>query len=346
MVEPTVPAPDALTKEAPVQQELASSKVSSDATAASRTATNPGSVPVVTGLSVTNTNVASPGPQRSTGSGEGAVNIQISPAASKLLVSKDDIAIDREKRLGEGGFGVVYVGTLRGSTKVAVKTIKGDLDEKAMAAFVKEVANWEGLVQRNVLPLMAFCVSPPMMVMDLIEEGNLRKYLGARAWDQALGRRFLHDVACGMAYLHSAGILHGDLKSLNVLVDGSRAVITDFGLSRVRVEVSKSTQRTGNGLQGTPGFVAPEVLSGEPIRPPADVYAFAMTCYEVVSRGKYPFEDIHNIVYRVAIDKMRPERPQGVADDLWALIERAWQHDAAARPDFVQLENELARMSM
>lgn len=272
----------------------------------------------------------------------------ISNSSSKLLIDASEIVVDRTQRLGEGGFGVVYVGMLRGSTPVAVKTIKGDLDEKTMRAFAKEVVTWEGLVQRNVLPLMAFCTNPPMMITDLVEEGNMRKYLGARSWDQALGRKVLADVAAGMAYLHASGILHGDLKSLNVLIDGQRAVITDFGLARLRVEVSKSTSKTGRGLQGTPGFVAPEILAGQKLAPPADVYAFAMTCYEVFSCGKYPFEDVNNVaavVYKVAVERARPRRPDDVPDQMWELIERCWAHEPAERPTFVAIQKELARIN-
>ncbi len=57
--------------------------------------------------------------------------------------------MDTTRKLGEGGFGVVHVGLLRGANTVAVKTMKGDVDAKTMQAFVREVANWEGLVQRN-----------------------------------------------------------------------------------------------------------------------------------------------------------------------------------------------------
>ncbi|KAI9015408.1 kinase-like domain-containing protein [Hyaloraphidium curvatum] len=264
------------------------------------------------------------------------------------MISENDVVIDRTRKLGEGGFGVVYVGMLRGSMPVAVKTIKGDIDLKTMNAFLKEVMNWEGLVQRNVLPLMAFCASPPMMVMDLIEEGNLRQYLGRLAWDQAIGRKLLVDVANGMTYLHSLDILHGDLKSLNVLVDGSRAVITDFGLSRVRREVSKTTGETGGaGLQGTPGFVAPELLQGKALNTPADVYAFAMVCYEVLSKGGYPFDDVRNvaaIIYRVVFEQGRPDRPEGVPDRLWELVEECWRQDPAGRPAFREVRDRMASM--
>ncbi|KAI8999871.1 kinase-like domain-containing protein [Hyaloraphidium curvatum] len=193
---------------------------------------------------------------------------------------------------------------------------------------------------------MAYCPSPPMMVTDLVRDGNLRKYLSARGWPLDLGLRFLEDVANGMVYLHGLGILHGDIKSLNVLIDGSKAMITDFGLSRVRQEVGKSTAAgtVGGGLSGTPGFLAPELVDGAALQKPADVYAFAMLCYEVVSKGKYPLEELLNpalVLYNVAVKGVRPERPEGVPDAVWSLMERCWDQDPKKRPTFVQVAKEL-----
>lgn len=179
------------------------------------------------------------------------------PAISKLQVTPLDIEIDYLKPLGEGSFGTVYHGRLRGTVKVAVKTLKG-VDKKAADLFAREVRTWEGLVQRNVMPLMAFCLDPPMMVCEVADGGNMRQYLDARSWDQMIGRRFMLEVAAGMTYLHSLNILHGDLKALNVLVDGGRAMITDFGLSQVRHDMTSiGTSMTNAGLAGTPGFMAP-----------------------------------------------------------------------------------------
>jgi serine/threonine protein kinase len=50
------------------------------------------------------------------------------------------------------------------------------------------------------------------------------------------------------------------------------------------------------GLTGTPGFIAPEIIEGRSLRAPADVYAFGMLIYEVVSRGRYPFQEITNLM--------------------------------------------------
>ncbi|KAI9015399.1 kinase-like domain-containing protein [Hyaloraphidium curvatum] len=261
--------------------------------------------------------------------------------ASRLLVPASDITYDSKQKLGEGTFGIVYVGTLRGSTKVAVKTIKGEVDDATMRAFDKEVANWE------VLPLIAYCSDPPMMVTDLMRDGNLRKHMAARGWPLDLGLRFLLGVAEGMTYLHGLGILHGDIKSLNVLIDGTRALIADFGLSKVRQGIMSTAGTSAGGLSGTPGFLSPELLDGQPLRKPGDVYAFAMLCYEVVSGGKYPFEEMLNpavILYNVAIKGARPVRPANVPDAVWSLIERCWDQDPLRRPEFAQIVSELEKI--
>ncbi|KAI9029115.1 kinase-like domain-containing protein [Hyaloraphidium curvatum] len=269
------------------------------------------------------------------------------PHVSKLLVPASEITVLRDKKIGEGSFGVVHQGLLRGTIPVAVKSLKGEADDKVMQAFFREVGTWEGLVQRNVLPLMAYSADPPMMVTDYVPDGNLRKYLSARSWPRDAGLRLLLDVARGMVYLHGLGILHGDLKSLNVLVDGGKSLIADFGLSRVRSEVGRSTAGTvGGHVSGTPGFLAPEMVAGHPLGKPADVYAFAMVCYEVLSGGKYPFEDLGNpaVLYNAAVLGTRPPRPEGVPDALWGLVVRCWDQDPGKRPAFATVAEELGKI--
>jgi len=215
--------------------------------------------------------------------------------SNKLQISASDIEIDTSNPIGEGAFGTVYTGRLRGQVRVAVKTLKG-VDPKAMAIFAREVENWSGVVQRNVMGLMAYCLDPPMTVCEIADGGNMRQLLASRAWDQVLGRKFLFEVASGMTYLHSLNILHGDLKAVNVLIDGNRALITDFGLSQFRADMTRANTTTHAGFSGTPGFMAPELFEGRSLRAPADVYAFGMVCFEVVSRGKYPFKELPKLI--------------------------------------------------
>lgn len=206
-----------------------------------------------------------------------------------------------------------------------------------------------GSSQPAVLPLMAYSLDPPMLVSDLMDDGNLRQYLSRVGWPLPLGLKLLLDVATGMAYLHSKHIVHGDLKSANIMVDEQRALIADFGLSRFRQElVSSGASSSRSVLMGTPGFVAPEVLAGSSAGFPSDVYSFAMVCYEVVSRGRVPFAEQPNVaamLYKVAVEHARPARPEGVTDAVWGLIERCWAHEPAVRPNFVQVRDELARIT-
>lgn len=302
----------------------------------------------------------------STTSNHNAVN------SSKLLITTSDIEIDTTKPpIGDGSFGVVYSGLLKKSVPVAVKLIKGAVDPAVLRSFEKEVSTWEGLVQKNsgssilsglletcdannhlsrsfpVLPLMAYCLDPPMLITDLMDQGNLRQYLAAQSWPSGLGLKLLLDVASGMAYLHANGIVHGDLKSLNVMVDENRALIADFGLSKVRKQLGSVASSGTASLSGTPAFVAPEMLAGQSARPPADVYAFAMVCYEVLSKGRYPFDDqpsIAALLYKVAVAAERPDRPEGVDDRVWQLVEQCWAQDPQNRPDFVTVRDRLTEL--
>jgi archaellum component FlaC len=70
-------------------------------------------------------------------------------ALARLRIAAADIEVNYERKLGEGGFGIVYEGLLKGATKVAIKTIKGDVSARTAAVFLKEVAVWNGLNQRN-----------------------------------------------------------------------------------------------------------------------------------------------------------------------------------------------------
>jgi serine/threonine protein kinase len=114
----------------------------------------------------------------------------------------------------------------------------------------------------------------------------------------------LHGISLGLVHLHSHGIIHGDLKAvrlphlssymrmtydkidtsqLNVLIDhGGKAILCDFGLSRIKADVTSRTLKPGEGhIVGSHCWMAPERLLGGLLTKPCDIYAFAMTLYEV-----------------------------------------------------------------
>ena len=119
-----------------------------------------------------------------------------------------------------------------------------------------------------------------MLVMEYLEFGCLFKILRnpTIVLDGDLILPIIRDVAQGVRFLHAASpqIVHGDLKSHNVLVDGKfRAKVADFGFSKKRRRVC-----------GTPLWMAPELLRGEALNnPTTDAYAFGVILCEIYSRG-------------------------------------------------------------
>lgn len=171
-------------------------------------------------------------------------------------------------------------------------------------------------------------------------------------------------IALGMAFLHSKNVLHRDLKAKNVLVQNHSGIfdvkIVDFGVSQY-FDSEQSLDPSFVTKVGTGFWRAPEILSdpassscaGDQIitcdLKAADVYSFAMTCYEVVSGGLPFVRDnvriIQNTDYEALRSGVRPSLPADVNPDLGKLIERCWHGDPKQRPDFFQICNELRDIS-
>ena len=247
--------------------------------------------------------------------------------------------VNEQKILGEGGYGYVYSGSISGLA-VAVKKLKGESSDTVREQFKAEVKTWDGIKHENVLPLLYYCLAPPMLVMPLVEEGDLIRYLRARNYDPGKAMKLVLDVAVGMTHLHSVDVIHGDLKCKNVLVLHGVAKICDFGLSRVRADISESMGLSVSAnVRGTYTHMPPERLvdHARP-RKPGDVYAFAMLAYECLSGGEKPWPEFR-MTHVVALLKKvdageRPERPGLVGDEMWELIQRCWAQGPGERPRF------------
>ncbi|KAJ6522974.1 kinase-like domain-containing protein, partial [Mycena vulgaris] len=157
----------------------------------------------------------------------------------------------------------------------------------------------------------------------------------------------LRDISLGLEYLHSRKICHGDLKGINVLVDNSgRALLCDFGLARLKAD---ATTRTGAvdalQIQGSRNWMAPELLNGSRNRPPADVYAFSMTLYELYTDEtplfSVPYADLVDLVARRGGRPERPKPGEGrpIPQEVWGLAEQCWVVHPHKRPTATQIHD-------
>lgn len=148
------------------------------------------------------------------------------------------------------------------------------LHDDTVRALQKEIRLHSSLHFDHVAQLYAASTIPPhlCMVMELASGGSLSGYLHSTTEPlaHALQNAFLYDIARGMSFLHTKGILHRDLKSANVLVfDNVRLKLCDFGLSKVKAETSIRSMR---GPVGTAQWMSPEEMDEGLANESTDVY--------------------------------------------------------------------------
>jgi serine/threonine protein kinase len=191
------------------------------------------------------------------------------------------------EKLGEGGFGCVFKGTLPGSALVAVKKLNGlGEGEKQFRAEVQTI----GMINhKNLVRLLGFCADRKnrLLVYEYMEKGSLNSHLfskGSTKLSWELRYRIAIGTARGLAYLHEECndcIIHCDMKPDNVLLDAEFfPKIADFGMAKL---LGRDFSRALTTMRGTIGYLAPEWVSGLPITLKADVYSYGMMLLEIIS---------------------------------------------------------------
>ncbi len=195
------------------------------------------------------------------------------------------------QRLGEGGMGVVHLALDRHGRAFALKLLRQHVadDPDARARLAREVDTLSRIRSPYVAPVVDADVDgeTPYVVTRFVDGPSLDERVDARG---PLTPGELHHVAAGLAEaldaIHSAGVVHRDVKPGNVLlVGGEDPVLIDFGIAHLVDDV----RLTSAGLvMGTPGYLAPEVVSGEDVTPATDWWGWAATTAFAAS-GTPPF---------------------------------------------------------
>nr|DAD48200.1 TPA_asm: hypothetical protein HUJ06_018137 [Nelumbo nucifera] len=195
------------------------------------------------------------------------------------------------KKLGEGGFGSVFEGTLGNGTKVAVKCLDG-LGQVNKKSFLAEVETIGSIHHVSLVRLTGFCSkkSHRLLVYEYMCNGSLDKWIFCRNQEYSLDwqtrRNIIFDIAKGLAYLHEdcrQRIVHLDIKPQNILLDDNfNAKVSDFGLSKL---IDRDQSQVVTTMRGTPGYLAPEWLSSM-ITEKVDVYSFGVVVMEIVCGRK------------------------------------------------------------
>ena len=209
-----------------------------------------------------------------------------------------------ERRLGQGGMGVVFEARhIFLKTKHAIKVILPDLvgnDPMLTTRFRQEALAAAAIRHQNIIAVTDFGVvrgTMPFLVMEFVKGHSLQDILASegvmspqRAWE------FISAIAAGVGAAHRQNIVHRDLKPLNIMVQDDVPVaegvkILDFGLAKIKSGelLGSFVQAQTSGLMGSPFYMAPEQWSDEEPDARADIYSLGVILYQMLC-GEVPFK--------------------------------------------------------
>ncbi|KZP02407.1 kinase-like protein, partial [Athelia psychrophila] len=214
----------------------------------------------------------------------------------------------------------------------------GNINRKFEVALRGLVQRWQKLDHQNIMPCLGVALDFGLvasLVMPMCPDGSINQYVKKNPNANKLD--LLSQVAGGVAYLHSQGIIHGKICGRNIVIaPNGRPLITDTGLSQIiqAHEGIFSWELPSSGMR----WMAPELFSSQlddACTTSSDVWALAMTILEVMS-GRMPYCPRRKaLAAGIAIMKgILPERPDNdsVSDDLWRALNMLWIGNPESRP--------------
>ena len=266
-------------------------------------------------------------------------------------ISYDEISEKIE--LGKGRFGIVYKAYWHG--QIAIKEIEFEEclseDVSEIKSFNEEVSNLRKTRHNNLILYYGACIKPNKcaIVMTLCRGISLYKTIHCESFSKITFDWIINiaiQIAQGMAYLHNKQMIHKDLRSKNVFIDGHKAVISDFGLYSI-TSLNKSLRRRNN-LQITKEclyYMAPELIRSigsnkmdNIFSKLSDVYSFGTICYEMFCYD-FPFSSYHTdtILYMIGNSlKSLPPIIQ-IPREFKVILLNCWAKEITNRPSFSQL---------
>ncbi|TMW66552.1 hypothetical protein Poli38472_004317 [Pythium oligandrum] len=255
-------------------------------------------------------------------------------AVRDWYISPESIVKRKGPALAKGGFGVAYIARWQ-HTDVVVK----EMSTSEMRRFLWEVTLWCKLRHPNVVQFLGANdkTEPFFIVSTYASNGELLQFLAS---EKKKGRvvmwRKLYEAAAGLSHLHTRGIVHGDLKGDNILVNESgAAMLVDFGLSFS--EAGSSSVVTEKETLGAMAWRAPEFANLTVERPTrkSDVFSLGMCVVEVVTGEKPWGKGIDNYTIRECLrnGEVKVAKPDAMTDAQWKLVQQMIAPSPSDRPE-------------
>ncbi|XP_052840727.1 activated Cdc42 kinase-like isoform X2 [Drosophila gunungcola] len=276
---------------------------------------------------------------------------------NKHIIPADSISVN--KQLGTGEFGIVQQGVWSNGSEriqVAIKCLCRERMQSNPMEFLKEAAIMHSIEHENIVRLYGVVLATDSLML-VTELAHLRSLLECLK-DSGLRVSFLTiptlcefalQICNGMRYLEQKRLIHRDLAARNILVFSKDKVkISDFGLSRA-LGVGKDYYKTNFNvnLKLPIAWCAPECINYLRFTNASDVWAFGVCLWEMFSYGFQPWAALTGLQILEAIDSpnyQRLEQPDCCPSEYYTLMMKCWQDDAAKRPRFGEIYDQLPDM--
>jgi serine/threonine protein kinase/Flp pilus assembly protein TadD len=252
--------------------------------------------------------------------------------------------------IGSGGMGVVYKAQdLALNRIVALKSLKpASIDNKnAIARLIREARTASILDHPNICTIYEVSQTQEGQVfiaMAYYEGETLAQTLRKGALPAGQAVKIAGDVAKGLAKAHRHGVIHRDIKPGNIIVTTDDVVkILDFGIAKLE---SLSSKRPGR-VVGTPPYMSPEQLGGGPVDQRADIWAWGIVLFEMLT-GRVPFRSTtrRSVLREVSSDQFDVARilKSGVASELVSVLSKALQKNPSDR--YLNIEEAISELDL
>uniref|UniRef100_A0A1X7UA21 Protein kinase domain-containing protein n=1 Tax=Amphimedon queenslandica TaxID=400682 RepID=A0A1X7UA21_AMPQE len=270
---------------------------------------------------------------------EGQLYMQLCHAKQ---IQSDSLVLD--SRLGSGQFGEVYKGRL-GDKMVAVKLMKEGSSHEERVKFLQEAAIMRQFNNLNIVKMhgIVYENEKPMIVMELLENGDLQNYLLKLKRNNSASPyqllNFCRQICLGMTYLSCKGFIHCDLAARNILLSKENICkIADFGMSCNLEDDEVYYYSKGKGGKIPIKWMAPEAVIKRKYSSASDVWSYGCVLYEIWSLGHKPFETYSNIYALEKVkDGYRLPPPPGSPRSIYKHMIQCWHPIPRERPDFHRL---------
>lgn len=261
-------------------------------------------------------------------------------------VPRENVEILEE--LGLGNFGMVYRGYLDGTVQVAIKTISENASQREKNEFLNEASVMKNFSTWHIIKLLGVVSmgNPPFVIMELMENGDLKTYLRRirdtqMVPDASRIMRMAAEIADGMAYLESKKFVHRDLAARNCMVSKDLVCkIGDFGMARDIYE----TDYYKIGKKGLLPirWMAPENLSDGVFTSDSDVWSFGVVLYEILTLAEIPYQGFSNeeVLHHV-LHKGMLHIPRSCPETVQKIMEKCFKWRPSERPTFMEIVTEL-----